>query len=137
MVLRIIFYYYYYFFASGVGFPLYPEIFLHYSQGSCSTLGSSWEMPDSNPGPLPQKSGPLAMSHHISVLHFFFLSLNLSFANCSILDPDSGAIRIWIEIFGPIQIQLNTDPKHWRTVNIFFGRLHFYLVLYLTAIVLW
>ena len=28
--------------------------------------GFLWEMPNSNPGPLPQKSGALSMSHHIS-----------------------------------------------------------------------
>ena len=35
----------------------------------CSASGSLWEMPDTNPGPLPQKSGPLPDSHHIS-FHF-------------------------------------------------------------------
>ena len=55
------------FFASGVGgFPLYPEIFYFITHWSCSASGSLWEMPDSNPGPLPQKSGALSMSHHIS-----------------------------------------------------------------------
>ena len=47
---------------------IYPEIFYIITQWSRRASGSSWEMPDSNPGPLPQKSGalPMAMSHHIS-----------------------------------------------------------------------
>ena len=36
------------------------------TQWSCSAPGSLWEMPNSNPGPLPQNSGALPMSHHIS-----------------------------------------------------------------------
>ena len=44
-------------FLRRVRFPFLPCGFLHYSQGSCSTSGSLCEMPDSNPGPLPQKSG--------------------------------------------------------------------------------
>ena len=54
------------FFSSGVGFPLFPEIFYIISQWSCSASESLWEMLDLNPGPLPQKSGALPMSHHIS-----------------------------------------------------------------------
>ena len=42
------------------------DFFLHYAQWSCSASRSLWEMLDSNPGPLPQKSGALPMSHHIS-----------------------------------------------------------------------
>ena len=43
--------------------------FLHYycTQWSCSASGSLSERPDSNPGPLLQKSGALWMSHHISI----------------------------------------------------------------------
>ena len=33
--------------------PLYLEIFYTITQWSCSASGSSWEMPDFNPGPLP------------------------------------------------------------------------------------
>ena len=44
--------------------------FYSITQGSCRALGSLWEMLDSNPGPLPQKSGALPMSHHISMSHY-------------------------------------------------------------------
>ena len=54
------------FFSSVVGFPLYTEIFYIISQWSCSASGPLWEMPDLNPEPLPQKSGALPMSQHIS-----------------------------------------------------------------------
>ena len=53
--------------ASGVGFPLFPEFYI-ITQWSCSAAGLLWAMPDSYPGPLPQKSGPLPMSHHSSTL---------------------------------------------------------------------
>ena len=55
------------FFCLRGRFPSLPWDFLHKSQWSCSALGSLWEMPDSNPGPLPQKSGALPMSHYISL----------------------------------------------------------------------
>ena len=42
------------FLVSGVGFPLYPEVFYIMNQWSCSASGSFWEMLDSNPGPLPR-----------------------------------------------------------------------------------
>ena len=37
------------------------------TQWSCSASGSLREMPDSNPGLLPQKSGALPLSHHITL----------------------------------------------------------------------
>ena len=36
----------YLFFASGVDYPLCPEIFYIITQWSCSASGSLWEMPD-------------------------------------------------------------------------------------------
>ena len=42
-----------------LGFLFYPEIFYIIKQWSCSASGSLWDMPDSNPAPLPQKSGAL------------------------------------------------------------------------------
>ena len=65
-VLLEYFFFIYLFIASVVGYPLYTEFFYIITQWSCSASGSLWEMPDSNPGPLPQKSGALPMSHHIS-----------------------------------------------------------------------
>ena len=56
------------FFSSVVGFPLYTEIFYIFSQWSSA---SESLMPDSNRGPLPQKSGALPISHHISFLLSF------------------------------------------------------------------
>ena len=45
-----------------------PRIFYFISQWSCSaSAGSLWEMTDTNLGPLPQKSGALPLSHHISI----------------------------------------------------------------------
>ena len=38
---------FFFFLASGVGFPLYPEIFFIITQ-------LSWEIPYSNPGPVPR-----------------------------------------------------------------------------------
>ena len=38
------------------------------TQWSCSASGSLWEMPDLNPGPVPQKSGALLMSRHLLLL---------------------------------------------------------------------
>ena len=49
--------------------PLYLEM-LQYTQWPCSASGSLWEMPDSNPGPLPKMSGALSTSHHISTSTF-------------------------------------------------------------------
>ena len=46
-------------------FPPSTLRFYSIEQWSCSAPGSLWEMPDSNPGLLPQKSGALPMSHHI------------------------------------------------------------------------
>ena len=43
-----------------------PRIFCIILQWSCSESGSLWEMPYSNPEPLPQKSGAQPMSHHIT-----------------------------------------------------------------------
>ena len=43
------------FFCLRVRFPSLPQDVLHYCW-SCSAWGSMWEMPDSNPGPLSQKS---------------------------------------------------------------------------------
>ena len=57
-----------------VRFPLYTEFVYIITQWSCSTSGSSWKMLDSNPGPLPQKSGALPMSHHISSDYSYRLS---------------------------------------------------------------
>ena len=80
-----------FFFAPGVGFPLYPEIFVLYSQWFCSASGSLWEMPDSNPGPLPQKSAALAMSHHISEMsHHISQQLTCPFFWAAINIPWSG-----------------------------------------------
>ena len=69
-------------FASVVGLPLYTEIYYNISQWSCSASGSLWEMPDSNPGPLPQKSGVLPMSHHISIAGTRLLKLNYLILTC-------------------------------------------------------
>ena len=55
------FYFCVYFLASRGGFPSTLR-FLQYNP-----TVSIWEMPDSNPRPLPQKSGDLPMSHHISI----------------------------------------------------------------------
>ena len=57
------------FFCLRGRFPSLLRDFLHYSQWSCSASGSLWKMPDSNMRPLPQKSGALAMCHHISMSH--------------------------------------------------------------------
>ena len=53
-----------YFFALGGGSHLYP-VFLQYNT-MILQRPRRWEMPDSNPGHLPQKSGSLPMKHHIS-----------------------------------------------------------------------
>ena len=57
------------FFASGVGFPLYPEIFYtihNETTVQCLRIivGDAGFEPA---GPLPQKSSALAMIHHISL----------------------------------------------------------------------
>ena len=55
------------FFVLGGGLPLYPEIFtVCITKWTCSAPGPLREMPDSNPGPLPQKSCALPLTHHIS-----------------------------------------------------------------------
>ena len=53
--------------APGGGLPLCPEILQYtvHSDSACPQSFPLWEMPDSNPGQLPQKSGALPMSHHI------------------------------------------------------------------------
>ena len=72
------------FFASGFGFLLFYEIFYIITQWSCSASGSLREMPDSNLGPLPQKSGSLPMSHHISLVPCIYLqTLNAKILSCS------------------------------------------------------
>ena len=63
-------FFFFFFFLLLLGrFPLStPRIFYFISQWSCSaSAGSLWEMPDTNLGPLPQKSGALPLSHHISI----------------------------------------------------------------------
>ena len=85
-------FFYYLFFAPGVGFPLYPEIFVHYSQWFCSASGSLWEMPDSNPGPLPQKSGALAIAlltfHVTTVFLHVTLLMPVSMKQLARCNPD-------------------------------------------------
>ena len=57
-------------------FSLFTEIYYIISQWSCSASGSLWEIPDSNPGPLPQKSGALPMSHHnFKFLNFYIKNI--------------------------------------------------------------
>ena len=56
----------YLFLASRGRFPSFVWDFYNISQWSCSASGSLWEMPDSNPGPLPQKSVAL----RIFLLHW-------------------------------------------------------------------
>ena len=57
--------FYFLFFATRGGFPLSTLRLLHIiTQWSCSASGSLWEMPVSNPGPLPQKSGWCALRYH-------------------------------------------------------------------------
>ena len=57
-------------------FSLYTKIYYIISQWSCSASGSLWEIPDSNPGPLPQKSGALPMSHHnFKFLNFYIKNI--------------------------------------------------------------
>ena len=51
-----------------------PQIFLQYFT---VTLQRPQEMPDTKPGPLPQKSRIFSMSHHISIIgiiNLFFIS---------------------------------------------------------------
>ena len=55
------------FFCQRGRFPSLPWDFLHFSQWSCSASGSLWEMPDSNPVPLPQKSGEPPHLHIIII----------------------------------------------------------------------
>ena len=58
-------------------FPsLYPAIFYILTQWSCSAAGLLREMPDSNPGPLAQKSGGLPISHLISMNHHISIDNN-------------------------------------------------------------
>ena len=54
------------FFWPQVEVPPSTLSFYSMTQWSCSAPGSLREMPDSNPGLLPQKSGALPMSHHIT-----------------------------------------------------------------------
>ena len=54
------------FFCLRGRFPSLPWVVCYImTQWACSASGSLWEMPDSNPGLLAQKSGALPMSHHI------------------------------------------------------------------------
>ena len=62
------------FFASVVGFSLYPKIF-YFITMVLQRIRILREMPDSNPGPLPQKYGALPMSHKITICiwqHYVF-----------------------------------------------------------------
>ena len=55
-------------FTSGEGFPLYPEFFLHYYTMILQRIRIVVGDAGFEPGPLPQKSGALPMSHYISFL---------------------------------------------------------------------
>ena len=65
------------FFASGIGFPLYPEIFYIITQRSRTASRSLWEMPDANPGPLPQKFGAFPVNELIRVVSRFPATFHL------------------------------------------------------------
>ena len=57
------------FFASGVGFPLFPEMFSFFYTVILQRIRIIvGDVPDSNLGPLRLTSGALQMSHHISTL---------------------------------------------------------------------
>ena len=64
----------YFIFIEGEGSPL---LFLQHN--TCSAPGSLWEMPDSNPGPLPQKSVPMQLLYSgrrkYSTVYPFFLKI--------------------------------------------------------------
>ena len=51
--------------------------FYSITQWSCSVLGSLWEMPDSNPGPLPQKSGARPQRATTSPPYFVLVILQI------------------------------------------------------------
>ena len=61
--------------GNGLKALFYLKVFLNIiTQWSCSAFsGSLWEMPDSNPGPLPKKSGALPKSQHISCKKYRYL----------------------------------------------------------------
>ena len=69
-----------FFFLPQVEVPLSTlRFFYSITQWSCSAPGSLWELPDSNPGLLPQKSGALPNepphlleSQHISISAFIY-----------------------------------------------------------------
>ena len=67
------------FLGSEIGFSLYPAIFYIIRQWSCSVSGSLWEMPDSNPEPLPQKSGALSIFWVFLPVRFDPLSITLEY----------------------------------------------------------
>ena len=98
-----------YIFLPQVEVPPSTLRFYIITQWSCSTSGSLWKMPDSNPGLQPQKSSALPLSHHISPLsHHIFESYLICIWHISISAYCFLYRHIWLSIeIGPKILNIN------------------------------
>ena len=102
------------------------------SQWSCSASGSLWEMPDSNPGPLPQKSGVLPMCYHISNIHSRSVNQQLDVLDELELDScrnEAASQHCLKHYFVPKTYQhifIYFEPMFWSVDPETYGECHFH-----------